>query len=85
MNYVQQIRDKAKLILIDAIILSVIPILALLLRFEGVIPAAEFMVFRNSLPWMVMERESEEESPFTLRIPDWKDSLSRACCAVSLI
>ena len=54
MNYVQQIRDKAKLILIDAIILSVIPILALLLRFEGVIPAAEFMVFRNCLPWMVM-------------------------------
>ncbi len=54
MNYVQQIRDKAKLILIDAIILSVIPIFALLLRFEGVIPAAEFMVFRNCLPWMVM-------------------------------
>ena len=54
MNYVQQIRDKSKLILIDAIILSVIPIFALLLRFEGVIPAAEFMVFRNCLPWMVM-------------------------------
>ncbi len=52
--YVQRIKDKSKLILIDAIILSVIPILALLLRFEGIIPEAEFTIFRSCLPWMVM-------------------------------
>lgn len=53
MNYIQQIRDKLKLILIDAIILAIIPIFALLLRFEGTIPVAEFVTLRNCLPWMM--------------------------------
>ena len=54
MNYFQHIRDKLKLILIDAIILSVGPIIALLLRFEGIIPTQEFQTFRTCLPWMVL-------------------------------
>ncbi|BAL84402.1 putative polysaccharide biosynthesis protein [Selenomonas ruminantium subsp. lactilytica TAM6421] len=54
MNYLEKIRDKLKLILIDAIILSVVPIFALLLRFEGSIPATEYVTFRNCLPWMVI-------------------------------
>lgn len=54
MNYFQHIRDKLKLILIDAIILSVVPIIALLLRFEGIIPTQEFQTFRTCLPWMVL-------------------------------
>ena len=54
MNYVQQIRDKLKLLLIDAIILSVVPIIAMLLRFEGTIPDNEFITFRACLPWMVL-------------------------------
>lgn len=54
MNYLQQIRDKFKLILIDAIILGIVPILALLLRFEGTIPVKEFVTFRSCLPWMVL-------------------------------
>lgn len=53
-NYLQQIRDKLKLILIDAIILAFAPIIALLLRFEGTIPAAEFVTFQQCLPWMVL-------------------------------
>lgn len=54
MNYFQHIRDKLKLILIDAIIFSVVPIIALLLRFEGIIPTQEFQTFRTCLPWMVL-------------------------------
>lgn len=54
LNYLQQIRDKLKLILIDAIILAFAPIIALLLRFEGTIPAAEFATFQQCLPWMVL-------------------------------
>ena len=52
--YLRQIRDKLKLLLIDAIILAVMPLVALLLRFEGVVPAAEFDTFRVCLPWMVL-------------------------------
>lgn len=54
MDYLQQIRDKFKLLLIDTIILAIVPIFALLLRFEGTIPAAEFVTFRMCLPWMVL-------------------------------
>ena len=52
-SYLGQIRDKIKLILIDTVILAVVPIMALLLRYEGVIPAEEYMTFRSCLPWMV--------------------------------
>ena len=54
MSYLQQIRDKMKLILIDAVILAVVPIIALLLRYDGVIPNAEYATFRVCLPWMVL-------------------------------
>ena len=54
MTYLQRIRDKLKLLLIDAIILAVMPLVALLLRFEGTVPAAEFDTFRACLPWMVL-------------------------------
>ncbi len=52
--YLKLIRDKLKLLLIDAIILAVMPLVALLLRFEGTVPAAEFDTFRACLPWMVL-------------------------------
>jgi len=52
--YLQKIKDKLKLLLIDAIILAIAPLAALLLRFEGVIPAAAFMTFRTSIFWMVV-------------------------------
>ena len=54
MTYLKLIRDKLKLLFIDAIILAVMPLAALLLRFEGVVPAAEFDIFRACLPWMVL-------------------------------
>ncbi|MBQ1461866.1 MAG: polysaccharide biosynthesis protein, partial [Selenomonas sp.] len=54
MIYLQQIRDKMKLILIDAVILAVVPIIALLLRYDGVIPNAEYATFRACLPWRVL-------------------------------
>lgn len=54
MTYLELIRDKLKLILIDAIILAVMPVVALLLRFEGEIPAAQFDTIRTCLPWMVV-------------------------------
>lgn len=54
MTYLKLIRDKLKLLFIDAIILAVMPLAALLLRFEGVVPAAEFDIIRTGLPWMVL-------------------------------
>lgn len=54
MTYLELIRDKLKLILTDAIILAVMPVVALLLRFEGEIPAAQFDTIRTCLPWMVV-------------------------------
>lgn len=54
MNFLQKLRDKAKLILIDAIILAIAPLVALLLRFEGSVPAAELAAFQSCLPWMVL-------------------------------
>ena len=54
MSYLGQIRDKVKLILIDAVILAVVPILAMLLRYEGAIPEAGYLTFRSCLPWMVL-------------------------------
>ena len=54
MNILQSLRDKFKLILIDAIILAIAPILALLLRFEGELPARELASIQACLPWIVM-------------------------------
>ena len=54
MNFFQSIRDKIKLILIDAIILAIAPILALLLRFEGKLPAKELASIQECIPWIVI-------------------------------
>ena len=54
MNVFRALRDKFKLILIDAIILAIAPILALLLRFEGELPARELASIQACLPWIVM-------------------------------
>jgi len=52
-NFLQSIRDKFKLILIDAIILAIAPIFAVLLRFEGTLPAKELATVQNCIPWIV--------------------------------
>ena len=54
MSYLGQIRDKIKLILIDAVVLAIVPILALLLRYEGAVPEVDFLTFRSCLLWMVL-------------------------------
>ena len=53
MNYLKAIKDKLKLLLIDAVILAVTPLLAIMIRFEGKIPDKEFMAFHDCMPWMV--------------------------------
>ena len=53
MNFLQGIRDKFKLILIDAIILAIAPIFAILLRFEGTLPAKELATVQTCIPWIV--------------------------------
>ena len=53
MNFLQSIRDKFKLILIDAIILAIAPIFAVLLRFEGTLPAKELATVQSCIPWIV--------------------------------
>ena len=54
MNFLQSIRDKFKLILIDAIILAIAPIFAILLRFEGTLPVKELATVQNCIPWIVL-------------------------------
>ncbi len=53
MNFLQSIRDKFKLILNDAIILAIAPIFAVLLRFEGTLPARELATVQTCIPWIV--------------------------------
>ena len=54
MKIFQSIRDKFKLILIDAIILAIAPILALLLRCEGELPIRELASVQACIPWIVI-------------------------------
>ena len=54
MSLFQALRDKFKLILIDAIILAIAPIFALLLRFEGKLPARELASVQECIPWIVI-------------------------------
>ncbi|TYZ29123.1 polysaccharide biosynthesis protein [Selenomonas caprae] len=53
MDFLQRIRDKFKLILIDAIIFAIAPILAVMLRFEGTLPARELASIQGCIFWMV--------------------------------
>ena len=54
MNVFRALRDKFKLILIDAIILAIAPILALLLRCEGELPIRELASVQACIPWIVI-------------------------------
>ena len=54
MNILQNYHDKIKLILIDAIVFAVAPILAVLLRFEGKLPTKEITIVQGCIPWMVL-------------------------------
>ena len=46
MTFLIRLRDKLKLLFLDAVILSIMPLLAVLLRFEGVLPVHEAEVLR---------------------------------------
>ncbi len=54
MSFFQAYREKFKLILIDAIILAIAPIFALLLRFEGSLPVAELTTVQDCMPWILL-------------------------------
>ena len=54
MNVFRALRDKFKLILIDAIILAIAPTLALLLRCEGELPIRELASVQACIPWIVI-------------------------------
>ncbi len=53
-SILMSLRDKFKLILIDAIVLAIAPIFSILLRFEGTIPAKELTSVQNCIPWIVI-------------------------------
>ena len=53
MDFIKSFSSKLKLLLMDAIIMGITPILAIMIRFEGRIPDKEFAAFHDSLPWMV--------------------------------
>lgn len=46
MTFLTRLRDKLKLLFLDAVILSIMPLLAVLLRFEGVLPVHEAEILR---------------------------------------
>ena len=46
MTFLIRLREKLKLLFLDAVILSIMPLLAVLLRFEGVIPEHEAEILR---------------------------------------
>lgn len=46
MTFLIRLRDKLKLLFLDAVILSIMPLLAVLLRFEGVLPEHEAEILR---------------------------------------
>ena len=46
MTFLIRLRDKLKLLFLDAVILSIMPLLAVLLRFEGVLPEHEVEILR---------------------------------------
>ena len=54
MPFVYTLRDKLKFVLLDAVILILMPILALMIRFEGVLPDKELTVLLGWLPIFVV-------------------------------
>ena len=47
------LRDKLKFLLLDGVVLALMPVLALLIRFEGVLPDRELALLLGWLPWFV--------------------------------
>ena len=47
-------KDKLKLIVLDVVILTLMPVLALMIRFEGNIPSMGFMILKAWLPVAVL-------------------------------
>lgn len=54
MPFIYTLRDKLKFVLLDAVILILMPILALMIRFEGTLPQKELTVLLNWLPIFVV-------------------------------
>ncbi len=54
MEFIRAFRNKFKLLLIDAVILGITPILAIMIRFDGVINVHAFASYKLCLPWMVV-------------------------------
>lgn len=54
MPFIYTLRDKLKFVLLDAVILILMPILALMIRFEGVLPDKELTTLLSWLPIFVV-------------------------------
>lgn len=53
MPFIYTLRDKIKFLLLDGATLALMPVLALLIRFEGVLPDGELALLLDWLPWFV--------------------------------
>lgn len=54
MPLIYTLRDKLKFLLLDGVVLALMPVLALLVRFEGVLPDKELAILMSWLPCFVM-------------------------------
>ena len=54
MSFIYTLRDKLKFVLLDAVILALMPIFALMIRFEGILPEKELSVLLAWLPVFVL-------------------------------
>ena len=54
MQIIHSIQDKVKLILLDTVILALMPVLALIIRFEGTAPVKELLTLKEWLPLAVV-------------------------------
>lgn len=53
MPFIYTLRDKLKFLLLDGVILALMPVVALLIRFEGVLPDRELALLLGWIPWFV--------------------------------
>ena len=53
MPLIYTLKDKLKFLLLDGAVLALMPVLALLIRFEGVLPDRELAMLLGWLPWFV--------------------------------
>ena len=53
MPLIYTLRDKLKFLLLDGVVLALMPVLALMIRFEGVLPDRELALLLGWLPWFV--------------------------------